>query len=306
MAQTNLFSGAWPALLSPPSSNGGIDVPALRSLTDYLLGLDVDGLYLCGSTGEGIYTTAAARQLVTETVVAQVAGRVPIIVHVGSQTSADAVMLANHAAELGVDGISSIIPANYPTAEAAKQYFNLLADAAPDQPLFPYLIGLSMPPVPLMEELLSVPTVAGTKYTAPNMYEMEQIIRLGQSAERRFGWTVFSGMDEQCIFAAMFGAHGNIGSTLNFMPGVYKAIHQWLANGQIEQARDLQMKANRVTEAAISVGFMGALYEMVRMLGHDCGNPRLPNLPLSPEQRNELHHKLEELNWTEVTGKIVG
>lgn len=248
--------------------------------------------------------SVAARKIVAETVIQHVNGRVPIIVHVGTQSSPDAVELAAHAATLGADGISSIIPANYPNAQSAKHYFTKLAEAAPDLPLFPYLIGLSMPPVPLMEALLDVTTVAGTKYTAPNMYEMEQIIRLGESQERRFGWTVFSGMDEQCIFAALFGAHGNIGSTLNFMPGVYKAIHQWVADGEIERARDLQMRANRVTEAAISVGFMSALYEMVRMLGYDCGKPRLPNLPLTSEQRNELHGKLDALNWVEVTGNI--
>ncbi len=306
MAQTNRFHGAWTALISPQTNGGDVDVPALQGFTEYLINeIEIDGLYLCGSTGEGIYTTTALRKTVTETVVAHVAGRVPIIIHVGSQSSADAVELARHAERTGVDGISSIIPAGYLSIDAAKTYFSRLADAAPSLPLLPYLIGLSTSPVPLMEELLSVPTVAGTKYTASNMYEMEQIIRFGERGDRAFGWTVFSGMDEQCVLASLFGAHGNIGSTLNFMPGAYKAIHQWLADGEIERARDMQMKINRVTEAAISVGFMGSLYEMVRMLGYNCGDPKLPNLPLTAEQRDTLHQKLEALNWLEVTGKII-
>ncbi|MEM7125799.1 MAG: dihydrodipicolinate synthase family protein [Chloroflexota bacterium] len=306
MAQTNRFNGAWTALISPQSSSGDVDVPALQSFTEYLIeDIGIDGLYLCGSTGEGIYTTSASRKVVAETVMAQAAGRTPVIVHVGSQSSADAIELARHAQSLDVAGISSIIPAGYSSIAAAKSYFTRLADAAPSLPLLPYLMGLSTSPVPLMEELLSVPNVAGTKYTGPNMYEMEQILRLGERGERPFGWTVFSGMDEQCLCAALYGAHGNIGSTLNFMPGAYKAIHRWLADGDIERATELQMKINRVTEAAISVDFMGSLYEMVRLLGHDCGEPKLPNLPLSNEQRNELHQKLDALNWKEVTGKIL-
>ena len=122
--------------------------------------------------------------------------------------------------------------------------------------------------------------------------------------DRPFGWTVFSGMDEQSVFAAMFKAHGNIGSTLNFMPGVYKAIHRMIGAGQWAEAVDLQQRANRVTESAISVGFMGALYEMVRMLGHDCGDPRLPNMALNSSQRETLHQQLNALKWTDYTGKL--
>lgn len=302
--KTNHFHGAWPALLSPRTRSGDINVPVLQNFVEYLINLDIDGLYLCGSTGEGIYSTVAHRKKVTETVRDQVGDRIPIIVHVGSQSSTDAIELAKHAVEVGVDGISSIIPANYANMAAAKLYFQQLAEAAPTMPLLPYLIGLSTSPVPLMRELMDVPNVAGTKYTGPNMYEMEQILRLGE-ADRPFGWTVFSGMDEQCVFAAMFGAHGNIGSTLNFMPAIYKAIHRSLAEGDLARARDLQLKANCVTETAISFGFMGALYEMVNMLGFDCGEPRLPNLPLSADQRKALHRELEALNWTEVTGSFL-
>lgn len=300
---SNRFSGAWPALLSPNDSRGGINVPVLQTFTEHLIALDVDGFYLCGSTGEGIYSPITERKLIVETVVAQVDGRVPTIVHVGTPVASDAVALARHAQQIGADAISSIIPPNYTALETALNYFQLLSDAAPELPLLPYLLGLSLDAVTLMRHLLEVPTVAGTKYTGANLYEMEQILRLG-SDDRPFGWTVFSGMDEQCVFAAMFQSHGNIGSTLNFMPGVYKAIHRLIAQGEWAEAVALQKRANRVTETAISFGFMGALYEMVKILGHDCGEPRLPNRPLNSGQRQTLRQELEALSWRELTGEI--
>ena len=74
------FHGTWPALVTPATPEGGVNVQVLRDLTEHLVGKQVDGFYLCGSTGEGLYCSPEERQLVAETVIDQVAGRVPIIV----------------------------------------------------------------------------------------------------------------------------------------------------------------------------------------------------------------------------------
>ena len=68
---------------------------------------------------------------------------------------------------------------------------------------------------------MPLPNVVGVKYTGPNMYEFRQIATV-----RDDNWHVFSGMDEQSIFAAMMGSCGHIGSTLNYMPGVYSQIRK--------------------------------------------------------------------------------
>jgi len=295
----NKFHGAWPALLTPHAADGGVDTVALRALVDYLLDQSVDGFYLCGSTGEGIYMPLADRQEVVETVVDAVDGRVPIIVHIGCVAVRDAIALAQHARQHDVDAISSIIPPFYRTVESAKAYFAAIANAVPELPLLPYIIGLPLDATALMRELLDIPSVAGTKYTGPNMYEFRAILEMGDGS-RPHGWTVFSGMDEQCALAAMFGAHGNIGSTLNFMPGVYKAIHASVRRGDLAHARDLQLRANQVTRVALDAGYPGAQSEIMRLLGVECGDPRLPNLPLPMAQRAELRAQLEAVDFMEL------
>ena len=288
--------GAWPALLSPTAADGSVNVAALRELIDYLLGLGADGLYVGGSTGQGIFMSVADRRTLLEETVRQVGGRVPVVAHIGAIASADATELARHAARLEVDAISSIIPPNYGTLSIVKAYFAAIADAAPEQPLLPYLFGATIDAVPLMEELKQIPSVAGTKYTGPNMFEFRAVLELG-GAGRKHGWTVFSGMDEQCLFAAMFGSSGNIGSTLNFMLPAYKAIHEQVQSGDFAAARDLQLRANKATQTAASFGFMGALYAIMAMLGVDCGEPRLPGLALSAEAKGELRRRLEALDF---------
>jgi len=289
------FKGVWPALVTPFTAENTINVPVLRELVEYLIDKRVDGFYVCGTTGEGIYMSVEERKIVAETVIEQIRGRVPAIVHVGCVSVCDAVALAQHAQQVGAAGASSILPPLYNNPKSLYKYFETIASAIPALPLLGYIFGGPIDAVTFMRELMAIPNVVGTKYTGPNMYEFRHIVEL-----RDDDWTVFSGMDEQCLFAAMFGASGNIGSTLNFMPGVYREIHACCKDGDLARGQELQIRANKVTKVLISFGFPGALKEVMGMLGFDCGNPRLPNLPLPEEKRESLHAQLEAVDFSKL------
>lgn len=289
------FHGAWPALLTPFTADDQVNVPVLKDVVEYLLAKRVDGLYVCGSTGEGVFMSVAERKLVAETVLAQVNGRVPVIAHVGAMAVGDVVDLARHARNIGLAGVSSIIPPLYRDAQSLYTFFSTLGEAVPDLPLLPYILSPDFNVVALMRRLMDIPNVAGTKYTGPNMHEFRQLVTL-----REEGWSIFSGMDEQCVFAAMFGSCGNIGSTLNFMPGVYRAIHACVESGDLVQARDLQLRANRVTGIMLDFGFMGAMKAVMEWLGFPCGHPRLPHLSLPDEKREALQVELNAAGFAEL------
>ena len=84
------FHGAWPALITPATADGDVNLTALRDLVDYMLDKKVDGLYLCGSTGEGLLISADGRRKAVETVMGRVGDRIPVIVHVGSVSTREA------------------------------------------------------------------------------------------------------------------------------------------------------------------------------------------------------------------------
>ena len=289
------FQGAWPALVTPYTADNQVDVAAINALVDALLDKRVDGFYLCGSTGQGIYQSAAERKVVTETALRRIDGRVPAIVHVGCQALVDATELAAHAQQHGAAGVSSIIPAGFGDLASVSRYYAAVAAAAPTLPFLPYLFTSSLDAVALIQAIGDIPNLAGSKYTGPNMYEFKRIVE-----SRKGSWSIFSGMDEQCVFAAMCGSCGNIGSTLNLMPGVYRQIHQSYRDGDVLRARDLQVRVNRATETLIAFGFMGALYAALGLLGVDCGAPRLPAQPLAAQQRDALAAALEAVDFFEL------
>ena len=289
------FNGAWPALVTPFTDDDRVNASVLRDLTQHLLDNGAEGFYVCGSTGEGLYMSVSERKLVTETVLDQTQGRVPVVVQVGCVALRDAIELAQHASESGAAGISSVLPPLYQNSRALYAYFERLAAAVPDLPVLAYLFGGPTDAVALMQELMRIPNVAGAKYTGANMYEFGRIVNL-----RADSWTVFSGMDEQCVFAAMSGSSGNIGSTLNVMPGVYRNIHECCRRGDLAQAMAFQNQANRITTVMHLSGFPGALRETLRMLGFDCGQPRLPDLCLTEIEREALHGRMIEAGLAEA------
>ena len=61
------FSGTWPALVTPFTAQDTVNTTVLRELVDYLVGKRIGGLYVCGTTGEGLYMSQDDRKLVTET-----------------------------------------------------------------------------------------------------------------------------------------------------------------------------------------------------------------------------------------------
>ncbi len=73
------FEGAWPALVTPASENGAVNEDCLRALVDHLVGKRVDGLYVGGSTGEGLYQSVAQRMKLSELTLEAVRER-PIVI----------------------------------------------------------------------------------------------------------------------------------------------------------------------------------------------------------------------------------
>jgi N-acetylneuraminate lyase len=283
--------------LTPATDDGGVDETVLSDLTEYLLDKGVGGLYLCGSTGEGVFMSVDERKRVTEVVMEHARDRVPVIVHVGCVATRDSVALAHHAREQAVDGVASILPPFRRSPEETRLHYERIAATVFDLPFYPYLFGGETDALSLMQELLGrIPNIGGAKYTGSDMYELGAIVDLKDE-----GWTIFSGMDQQCVFAAMSGSPANIGSTLNVMPGLYRELRSACELGDLDRANDLQRRANRVTRVLQQFGFMGALFEAIRHLGFECGQPRLPHTPFPPDRREAFHRALDAVDFFEIT-----
>jgi dihydrodipicolinate synthase/N-acetylneuraminate lyase len=124
-----------------PLRDGGarLDETAFRPYCDFLAAAGLDGVFALGTTGEGILLSVAERQRAAELFVEAVDGRLELVVHCGAQTTADTVVLAAHAAELGSDAVAVIPPPYYaPDEHELHTHLAAAANACAPLPFFVY------------------------------------------------------------------------------------------------------------------------------------------------------------------------
>lgn len=235
----NKFQGLWPAMFTPVSPNGSPAYDQLEKLTDLLVSQNLDGLYILGSTGQGVLFSEEERKRVTEVVMRTVAKRVPVMVQVGSLTTAESVRLAEHAGEMGADGISSVGPIYFSgPANMALMHYKSIAQAV-DVAFFPYQLGNNSIPGEITEfidRLMEIPNVEGMKLTTENLLEISLIHN--HAGE---GLRLFSGSDELLCHASLCGTVGAIGSFYNLWGVECKQAIERFRQGEFDESKKFML-----------------------------------------------------------------
>jgi N-acetylneuraminate lyase len=288
-----LFSGIIPALLTPFTLQGDVDLAALEELVEFVLAGGVSGLYLCGSAGEGLLLSEEERRSVVEVAVERVDGRVPIIVHVGALATSTSAGLARHAREAGADAVASIPPFYYPVEEKGiRAHYREIARAA-ELPLYAYNIpGLTHVDLgtDLIEGLFQEGVIQGVKYTSYNQLDFRKLVETcGPELN------LFSGPDEMLLPFLVMGGHGGIGTTYNCFPDLFVAVYDAWRDGDVSRAQQLQYQADRFILLLRVYGVIPAVKVVTRWAGVDCGTPRMPIQPLTAEEEGQLRREVERL-----------
>lgn len=290
----HLLHGLVAAAFTPMRQDGSIHLTAISEVVESVLGQGADGLFLCGTTGEASSLTIDERRSVVEEYVAAVDHRVPVVVHVGHNSLADARLLASHAASVGAEGIS-LTPPTYirpSTIEGVVDCLEEAASAAPDLPLYyyhiPVLTGAHFPMIELLQLASTrLPSMAGIKYSGRYLDDMLACLRF--DGER---YNILFGADEMLLAGMAMGADGAVGSTYNFLAPIYKPVLTAIAEGRLRDAQDHQAKATQIVHAILEHGGLNAIKAAMGLLGVQCGPTRLPSQPLSSEQIEALRVSL--------------
>jgi N-acetylneuraminate lyase len=293
------FTGIWPALVTPLTADGRLHVAVAEALIEDLLATGVAGLYVCGGTGEGILLSPAVRREMAELAIRVVAGRVPVMVHVGALTTEVAVDLAQHASLAGADAISAIPPFYYSYSFAAiREHYRAIA-AASGVPLYVYFIpsatGTAITPEQLLE-ICTLPGVAGLKYTSQDLFYLSKLMAL-RDPERV---NVLSGPDELFLPCLALGVEGAIGTTYNFMPRLYIDIWRAFARGDIATSRQLQFAANAIIQVLHKYSVIPATKALLSFLGYNVGQGVPPMPPIAGEDAKRLRQELEKAGLFEL------
>ena len=270
----NKFQGLWPAMLTPVQEDGQPNFDELGKLTELLIAQNLDGLYILGSTGQGVLFTEGQRMKVAEAVSEAVNRRIPVIVQVGALTTDESVRLAKHAKTCGVDGISSVGPIYFPgPAEMALEHYRRIAIAT-DLPFFPYQLGDNSIPgdtLSFINNLFEIPNVTGMKLTTNKLLDISLIHN--HAGDRL---KLFSGSDELLCHASLCGTVGAIGTFYNLWGVHCKQILTAFTNGEYELAKEFMLEFQKVIQLVIANVWTFLRKAMLLKYGIDIGPTKAP------------------------------
>ena len=160
-----MFKGSIVALITP-FRDCQVDEGALRKLVNWHVEQGTDGIVPCGTTGESPTLSHDEHNRVVEIVVKEVSGRIPVIAGAGSNNTAEAIALTQHAQEAGADGVLHVAGYyNRPNQEGLYQHFKAVHDAS-DLPIIVY----NIPPRAIvdilpetMARMANLPRIVGVK-----------------------------------------------------------------------------------------------------------------------------------------------
>lgn len=285
---------------TPLDESGNLNLRVVEAQARHLAGSGVSGVFLCGSTGEGMSLTCDERKEVTEAWVELAAlHELDIIVQVGANCQRDAIELANHAAKLGVRGISAHAPCYFlpKSVDDLIHFFVPIAEAAGSAAFYyydiPELTGVQLPTAEFLRRGTErLPNLAGVKYTNSDLAQFQECLLV---ADGRF--ELWFGCDEALLAGYSLGACGAVGSTYNFMAPLYHRLVAAFDAGDQPTARALQAQTVQVVRALGEYGYAAAAKAVMEWYGIDCGPVRPPLRALTAEQRREILARLKRMGF---------
>lgn len=290
---TTLLRGCGTALVTPFTSDGALDEPALRALVDWQIAQGMHMLIPCGSTGEAVTLTPAEHLRVVEITVEQVNGRVPVIAGAGSNDTQKAIGLSRDLRSIGATHLLHVTPMyNKPPQRALVAHFRAIADAC-DLPIVIYNVpgrtAINLEARTCLE-LAADPRFVAVKEASGNMAQIGIIIR-----ERPGHFAVLSGDDGLTLPVMALGGEGVISVVSNIAPALMVQLCDAMAREDLQAARALEAQVAPLIDAAFVESNPIPAKAMLSMMGRMSDTLRLPLVPLAETHRASVRAVLERL-----------
>lgn len=295
------------APFTPMHENGELNLGVIASYAAYLTQAGVSGAFVCGTTGEGPSLTMKERKAVLSEWTRVSNGDLRIICHIGGTCLADTVELAEHAESNGAYATAAVAPYFFKpgTAKEMVEYFKPVASAASSIHFYYYNIpsftGVNMPVSDVLAAVGDqIPNFAGVKFTHFDLYDMQKCLAL-----ERFN--VLHGFDETLLCGLSLGIKGAVGSTYNYLPGLYNSLWRAFAAGDMGMARRMQQASVDVVKILNRYrGGVVAGKAIMKMIGIDCGPCRMPLRNLTVDELEAMRGELSGIDFFRLSALKVG
>ena len=285
-----VFEGMASAIITPLNEKG-IDFELFAKLVEWQIAEGIDGIVVCGTTGEGSTLTDEEHKAAIEFMVKQVAGRVPVIAGTGSNDTDYAIELTKHACQIGVDGVLTVTPYyNKATQKGLIKSFTAIADAS-TVPVILYNVpsrtGVNIAPKTVLE-LSKHPNINAIKEASGDISQIAEIAHLcGDNIN------IYSGNDDQVVPIMSLGGKGCISVLSNLLPKEASEMCRLFREGDVKTAAEMQLKYIPLINALFSEVNPIPVKAAMAKMGFCEDYLRLPLTPMEDTTRENLYTQMK-------------
>ena len=287
--------GIIPAMLTPFTEKGELDVNGIRETVNFFIESGVSEVMCLGSTGEAAALTKEERIKVTETTVKATNNRVPVMVGTGAPTTREVIEQTKEAKNAGGDSVMIVTPFyEIPTQEGLYRHYATIAEAV-NIPIVLY----NIPPhtnveigLHTLERLVEIDNIVALKDSSGNLSYFGEVMRL---VGDKIG--VLTGGDDVTLPCFALGCHGAILALCNISPRQVVDMYQAVQQKEMAKAQQLYYQLLPIARAiSVPQNFPAPLKEAVTMLGRPAGLAREPIMPVSAPEKEAVREALKTAN----------
>jgi len=287
------FRGLGVALVTPFRANGAIDYAGLEKLIEHQIAGGVDYVVTMGTTGESVTLPKAEKQELLAQTIGYVRNRVPVVLGLGGNNTAEVIESLNSFDMDGVDALLSVSPYyNKPTQEGIYQHYKAIAQVAL-RPIILYNVpgrtGSNMTADTTVRLAKDFKNIIAIKEASANLDQMGRILK-----HKPKDFMLISGDDALTLPIIVLGGVGVISVVGNALPAEFSALVNAALKGDLETARKEHLRLIEVIDLLFAEGNPGGIKNVLKVLGI-CGDTmRLPLVNISEATANKLYHALAD------------
>ena len=287
-----MFQGSLVAIITPFTETG-VDYDALKKLVEFQIENGTHGIVPCGTTGESPTLDHDEHAKVIETVIKAANKRVPIVAGTGSNSTAEAISLTQHAEKAGADGALVVTPYyNKPTQKGLYLHFKAVADSVKIPIILYNIEGRSA-------RNIETETVAKLARDCKNIIGVKEAsgsIEQAKAVREACGedFIILSGDDALTLPLMKLGGKGVISVAANIVPKDVATIVNTFNSGDKEKAQELNDKLAPLVKSLFIETNPIPVKKAAELIGLCSGSLRLPMCDMEPENLEKLKKAMQE------------
>ncbi|MEX2015065.1 MAG: dihydrodipicolinate synthase family protein [Candidatus Hydrogenedentales bacterium] len=286
--------GIMPAMVTPFTKGGkSVDYEKACAVAEDLVKRGAHGLYVAGTTGEGMLMTTEERKKLLEEVVRCVGKKCNVVAQTGCIDTATTIDLSRHAFEAGAKAVGVVAPYFYGyDEEALKGHYRAIARAAGGPVLLydiPSCTGNELSVDLIVELVESEENIIGMKESHRDIIKFNQ---LAMRLPKHFN--LINGCDEYSYQAYLSGGTGSVSGTANVVLELILGVYENVQKKDLKKAAEFQGRLNQAC-AVLAYGRLIARFkEGARLRGVDAGYVRPPQRELSAKEKRDFAAALQK------------